>query len=383
MLGYLYQCRYALLVALKEVKKNPGHELSIERFDDIALGSEGTPHDFIQSKHHPKLSDLSDASVDVWKTILIWANRVKDNPQQSAQTRFILLTTATAKAGSAMEKLRHIEDQRICPSATEMLLTVARTSTNKATKEGRKAFIDLGNRLRDLLVSNIWVFDRAPNIINVREEIEDELRLSAPPSKIKIFTDDLEGWWVGRVISGLMKDDDSNITLESLLTKTTEIRDEFKADALPLSPGIEDVTGEPISENDSRVFVRQMRLVNVRDAPAASAVKDYYRAFTQRSKWAREELLLDEDAETYDSALKDAFQREAEANEDSLPTTDDKSKMEAGRKLFHWSRRHNQPLRNRHEQWLSAGSFQMLSDRKLLGWHPNFKDLLSEEVLEA
>ena len=383
MLGYLYQCRYALLAALKEVKKNLSHELSIERFDDIALGSEGTPHDFIQSKHHPKSSDLSDASVDVWKTILIWANRVKGSPQQSAQTRFILLTTATAKAGSAMEKLRHIEDQRNVSSATEMLLTVARTSTNKATKEGRKVFIDLGNRLRGLLVSNIWVFDRAPNIINVREEIEDELRLSVSPSKIKIFTDDLEGWWFGRVISGLMKDDDPNITLLSLSTKTAEIRDEFKADALPLSPGIEDVTGEPISENDSRVFVRQMRLVNVRDAPAASAVKDYYRAFTQRSKWAREELLLDKDAETYDSALKDAFQREAEANEDSLPTTDDKSKMAAGRKLFHWSRRHNQPLRNRHEQWLSAGSFQMLSDRKLLGWHPDFKDLLSEEVSEA
>lgn len=382
MLGYLYQCRYALLAALEEVKKNPAHELSIECFDDIAFESEGTPYELIQSKHRSSPSDLSDFSLDIWKTILIWAKRVEDDPQQSAQTRFIFLTTATARTGSAMEKLRHLESHRDIPAATKILLKVATESSNRATRESRNRFIDLDDNLRKLLVSNIWVFDRAPNIIDVREEIEAKF-MSIPLSKVGMFTDHVEGWWFNRVISALTKKDDPNITLSSLLAKTAEIGEQFKADNLPLSPGIQDVTGDPISGNDPRVFVRQMRLVDVKDKHAASAVEDYYRAFTQRSEWARKDLLLDEEAKDYDFTLKDAFQREAEATEDESPVTDEESKRKIGRELFHWSRRHRQPLRNRHEQWLSAGSFQMLSDRKALGWHPDFEELLSEEVSDT
>ena len=386
MLGYLYQCRYALLAALKEGRKNLSYELSIERFDDITFESEGIPLDLIQSKHPAKPSDLSDRSVDVWKTILIWANLVKDNPQQFAQTRFILVTTATAHSGSAMEKLRHAEEQRNVSAAIKILMTAATTSKNDTTKKGRQAFIDLDEKLRNLLISNIWVFDRAPDIIDVRKEIETELMYSAPLGKIEMFTDLLEGWWFRRVILGLTENNGPNITLLSLATKTTEIRDEFNADALPLSPGIESVEGDPVSKNDPRIFVRQMRLVEVKDSHTVTSVRDYYRASTQRLKWAREELLLDEEIETYDSTLRDAFQRELEANEaneESWPITDDKSKKIFGRNLFYWSRKHNQPLRNRHEQWLSAGSFQILSDCKLIGWHPDFKDLLSEEISES
>jgi len=37
MLGYLYQCRYALLAGLRASKSKPAMVLSIERFDDIAF----------------------------------------------------------------------------------------------------------------------------------------------------------------------------------------------------------------------------------------------------------------------------------------------------------------------------------------------------------
>ena len=56
-----------------------------------------------------------------------------------------------------------------------------------------------------------------------------------------------------------------------------------------------------------------MRLVAVGATAASGAVQDYYRAFTQRSKWVREDLLLDEEAEGYDKVLIDAMQRECEA----------------------------------------------------------------------
>jgi hypothetical protein len=38
--GYLYQCRLALLLALRELKRKPNCQISIEKFDDIAFHDE-------------------------------------------------------------------------------------------------------------------------------------------------------------------------------------------------------------------------------------------------------------------------------------------------------------------------------------------------------
>jgi hypothetical protein len=41
--GYLFQCRYALLLGLKATIDTPNVEISIEKFDDIAFESGGDP----------------------------------------------------------------------------------------------------------------------------------------------------------------------------------------------------------------------------------------------------------------------------------------------------------------------------------------------------
>ena len=290
MLGYLAQCRYALLAALRELKNNPGHEISIERFDDITFEEAGTPLELIQSKHHAAPSDVTDSSVDIWKTILIWVKRIKADPAQAAQTRFVFLTTATASEGSALALLRQEKDQRDIETAQVLLNNAAEMSKNQASEKGRESFLALDKALKSLLVSNIWVFDRAPNIINIREEIETELTLGVPPCHIESYTDRLEGWWFKRVISGLFNDDVPNITLSSLLGKITEIRDEFSGGGLPLDPNIDSISDVSIEAYDDRYFVRQMRLVGVREGTASGAVQDYYRAFTQRSRWGARRL---------------------------------------------------------------------------------------------
>jgi len=378
MLGYLAQCRYALLAALRELKTHPSHEISIERFDDISFENAGSPVELIQTKHKANPGDISDKGTDVWKTILIWVKQIEGDSTLAAQTRFVLMTTATAAEGSALALLRQGAGERDTSTALALLIDAAKTSTNQAAQSGREAFLSLSDELRKLLVSNIWVFDRAPSIINTRDEIELELTLGAPPEHLESFTDHLEGWWFRRVISGLSDNDTPNITLSSLLGKITEIRDTFSADGLPLAPDIEDIVVASIEDDDERYFVRQMRLVEIGDPAASRAVQDYYRAFTQRSKWAREDLLLDEDAERYDKVLVDAMQRECQAVQDEAPLKDEADKRRYGRKIFHWSTRHQQPLRNRHEIWLSAGSFQMLADRRLIGWHPDYDTHLKD-----
>ena len=98
--GYLFQCRYALLKGIEAIPDSPDLEISIEKFDDIAFESDGSPTELIQTKHHMGTAvTLGDASVDLWKTIRIWSKRVASSVETPFQTRFVLVTTAVAPEG--------------------------------------------------------------------------------------------------------------------------------------------------------------------------------------------------------------------------------------------------------------------------------------------
>ena len=86
-LGYLFQCRYALLAGLQAVPDTPELMISVEKFDDVSFEANGEPTDLIQTKHHiQKAGDLSDASVDLWKTIGIWIKRVAEDIEAPFRT---------------------------------------------------------------------------------------------------------------------------------------------------------------------------------------------------------------------------------------------------------------------------------------------------------
>ncbi len=78
MLGYVYQARYALLLLLRRNKLDSNVRLTIEKFDDVAFDSGGGPDELIQTKHCVP-GNLTDLSEDLWGTLRIWAEGVRDN----------------------------------------------------------------------------------------------------------------------------------------------------------------------------------------------------------------------------------------------------------------------------------------------------------------
>lgn len=377
MAGYLYQVRYALLRALQEGKRNPGHILLIEKFDDVALVEDASAIELIQTKHHVRQDAVTDQSVDLWRTLAVWIDRLSEDPNGTTKTRLVLVTTRTAQDGSALSMLRESGSGRDETAALDLLVAAARRSRNERTSKARKAFLALSDIERKVLAGNIWVFDEAASLTDVREEIEDVVHYSAPAGKLVDFTDELEGWWFRRVGSALSGDGTSEIPVVSVVKKVSELRERFKVDNLVLNEEIEAMSPNSATGDDGRTFVRQMRLVDVPDRERRSSVYDYYRAFEQRSRWARENLLLDGETDRYDRALFDAWERRFLAHMAEVDdTTEEPQKRALGRGVFRWSREHQKPLRNRDELWLSSGSFQMLADSEKIGWHPEYEERL-------
>ncbi len=311
-LGYLYQLRYALLCGILEGKINVGHSISIEKFDDIALENAGNPVALLQTKHSVVPGDLTDQSIALWKTIGIWVDRVRGDPLAASDQRFLLVTTSTAKEGSAVAKLRQRDGQRDIDGAIDLLLIAASASKNSKTENSRRAFESLDVELRKLLVKNVWVFDNEPSIVDVRDEIEHELTFAAPHDQLSNFTDYLEGWWFQRTIDAMTGAQDASVPLFAIRSKIDELRENFQIGKLPLDTSIENMPPTQTLPDDSRTIVQQMRMVGISDQAAQSAVHDFYRAYEQRSKWARQSLLLDGEVDRYDRQLQDAWQRKME-----------------------------------------------------------------------
>src|SRR5271155_2496749 len=171
--GYLYQCRIALLKGLQAIQVNSNLSISVERFDDVAFDQNGTPSELIQTKHHiGKSGNLTDSSSDLWKTLLIWSKLVKADVEVPFRTKFFLMTTGTASPTSAASYLRPVEGERDELKADAILLAIAQTSKSEGNKTAYASYIALSQEARLSLLRAVLVLDNAPNIIDVLEDIK-------------------------------------------------------------------------------------------------------------------------------------------------------------------------------------------------------------------
>jgi hypothetical protein len=377
--GYLYQCRYALFASLKEMASNPDLEISIEKFDDIAFEKNGDPVALIQTKHHINgIGNLTDASGDLWKTLGIWAGLASKDAETPFRARLMLLTTGEAPSGSAASFLRARDRDE--DKAHSQLLNAASTSTSASNKNFYKVFRDLPETTRKSLLKTITVIDVSANILDVREDICDQLRFAVPREKVDILVERLEGWWFTMVIRA-MSGPGGAIPLTAIENKIDELRESFKREALPIDFADKTPPAAVVAALDKRPFVHQLRLISIGDRRVEFAIRDYYRASEQRSKWAREDLLIDGELEVYERHLVEAWEPRFEGMKDELESgCPPPAKIDAGQKLYTWVETEADfPLRTVKERFLCHGSFHILANQCKVGWHPDFSNHIQSE----
>ncbi len=104
------------------------------------------------------------------------------------------------------------------------------------------------------------------------------------------------------------------------------------------------------------------------------AIRDYYRASEQRSRWAREALLLDGELASYERQLTEAWEPRYEAMREELQVATEQAKVGAGQNLFKWVEQDAHfPLRSVDDHFMTHGSYHILSNSYKVGWHPDFE----------
>lgn len=379
-LGYLYQSRYALLLLLNNESEA---ELALENLDDASFADSGTPKELLQFKFHVNRTvTLTEYSPELWKTLRVWSTLAKEKKVNPNTVVFSLLTTAGVKPGAVIESLcpRSLEKRE---TVCKTLLHVAQTSENKDLKPAFDAFCGLSQESRQELINSISLLDSSLDFGDIVRAIKKLLSVTVRYEHVDLVYERLEGWWLERVVKHLLGHQSDTITRLETTQKIADIAEEYKSDSLPIE-FLDAVPGNAYDPaNDQRLFVHQLRAIGVVPRRIELAVLDYYRAATQRSKWIREDLLVDEELERYERRLEEEWERYFLACYEKVGAKEDEKALEeCGREIYNKIER-DFDIRIRPRvtaPYVMRGSYHMLANvqQPRVYWHPKFLEKLSK-----
>ncbi len=385
-LGYLYQPRFALLqmMALPEETS-----VLIEKDDDLEFVDTAGRKSLGSLKHKAEGERLTDLSTDFWKSVRIWLTRYKTSGRIESTHKFYLFTTNEVSSSSFLTKF-------LSPDFNGSDLDELTKEVDKALGRTESASIlAIGNELRSLREAEqldfwkrITIIDRTPRIDDIPSLVKDRYMRSIRREFRDSVFERLEGWWNDAVLALLTGKRQLPIFGYEVSDKLSALADEYKNDNLPITFRGKEPEGEIDTDGDERMFVRQLREIGISSARIRNAILDYYRAYEQRSAWARENLLISGELEEYEDRLEDEWSRYRDVVFEKL---DEKSAetvlREAGQKLYQWAdleSGNTSALRIRErvsEPYVVRGCFHILANINPLPrvyWHPLFLKRLSE-----
>lgn len=380
-LGYIYQVRYALLLALKKIAEANDPDdcfISIEKLDDIAFEENGNPAELLQAKYHGSSGNLTDRSADLWKTVRVWSELIVSHEVSPNEAAFTLLTTESALPGTIANYLGTNDEARNIPAALIAMRGISQETQNATNKKAYDAFTALEPWEQEGLLNSTYVIANSPDIIEVEEKIKRQIRLSASAQHVDVFTSRLEGIWFKRVIEIMSSDDQSAISIGELVNIIDDLRSQFLPGNLPSD--FDDLDPEEIDiENDERTFVEQLRLIGANNRVIRIAIVNYYRACEQRSRWSRENLVKPGELKKYLSRLKDEWENQSSLIEMAHDFSQEQQKVAAGLVLYTACQGNSAlPIRPEFKSaYVARGSYHTLSDDKEIGWHTDYIDLLN------
>jgi hypothetical protein len=380
-LGYLYQCKYALLAALERMDGTP-LLIEIETLDDVTFPDNGDPMELLQLKHHQgdQPTDLTTASTDIWASLRVWCTRLTqgDLPEDAC---LFLITTAGCVAGSAPALLgvtdRHVEE------AESLLLEYARNSKAKGTRAARKAFLSLTRTQRQHMLDRVRVIAQAPMIDDLDNRLNIRLRF-VRPSKVDSVRERMVEWWYARCAEHLSGKSPGPINSVEIDLRIEWLSDALTADNLPID--VPEPLEADLGDVGDSVFARQLALLPVSSARVLQAAKDYMQAFSQRSRWLGAELLTIGDLAEYEANLVSEWRRRFNVMCDELgPAAAEEEMRREAKQLYKWVEMDADfPIRPRcTAAFVTRGSFHILSDQMRVGWHPDFEGLLGAAMEES
>lgn len=384
-LGYMYQARLGLL---RMLELDESSVMFIEKDDDLEFEEVGGKKTLASLKHKAAGERMSNFSVDFWKSVKIWLARYDRDGRISCTHQYQLFTTASPKELSFHEQLTPTGKHETDTVLTEMVKVLDKTKSDIISPI-KPLFDALSDDEKRDFISRITICESSDRIEGLPKKIMDQhMRPIRAPHRPEVFSR-LEGWWTQEVIKLLTGERLIGLMGREISDKLGSIADEYKIDNLPITFRDAQPDEEPDPDNDARLFVRQLHAIGLKTSRIRRAIVDYYRAYEQRSYWARTEALVGDEIEGYEARIVDEWGRNKDIAFESVePQSAEEYMQDCGRQLYKWAEMNATDIKIRervNEPYVVRGSFHMLANEATprVYWHPLFLDRLKESLDRA
>lgn len=370
----MYQARFALLEILKLPEST---SLLIEKDDDIDLVDVKGHKTLGSLKHRAVGNRLSDLSTDFWKSIRIWLARYEREGRAKCELKFFLFTTSKVAERSFLQCFLPEADRTADRAGLAGAALMETVSPLILSIRDELALLDEAE-LADFY-GRVRILEDGPRIDELPQLIIDHhMRSIRREFRPHVF-ERLEGWWTDQVINLLTGKRTDPLVGNEVSDKLAVFADEYKADNLPIDfrgakPG---KTTDAMT--DPRLFVTQLREIGLKKDSIQHAILDYYRAYEQRSMWARQQVIDSSEIELYEDRLVEEWDRyKAVVFEDLDESSAETTMVKAGKELYRWTQEAYEHLRIRErvtEPYVTRGAFHILANGRpepRVHWHPRF-----------
>lgn len=373
-LGYHYQIRYALYLLLRSKEKEDPF-VKLENLDDVEVGDLNKIELHQTKFHNSKAANLTDASVDIWKTIRVWSEMAISNSIDLDNVLLVLVTTSETSPNSVLYEMTEKKlGNKSIQDIIDKLNKIAKKSTNKELKEAFEAYKKLTDDQKQKLIKSIYIRDNALNFDNLKRQIQCELQFTFLENQIGTAFNDLEGWWYEQCILHL-QGEKTQILFSDLRAYISYLNDKNKLDNLPIDSNIMSAEIDD-GEYNEMCFVKQLQDINLGKNAIQQSKRDYYRAFTQKSKWIDELLINPQEEIDYEFRLKDDWRSKFAFLLDDIENLADEIVKERCKQFYKNYYGESHPpifIRPRvTDVFLVKGSCLMLADKQDIAWHPKY-----------
>lgn len=378
-LGYLYQVQCALLFLLNS--EDEDIKVCIEKFDDISFHKDQNVIEQLQLKYHSKDGNITNSSVDFWRTLKVWIDAINVDVTLLDSTKFYIITTNSIATDSVIEKIKKVNkngEDKVDEIYNE-LRQIANDGLKKCDQKSQShkfysAFINFQeNRAKSLIKSIVIIPDfYQPSEINAC--ILRRIRPFTLSKTEHYVFETLTGWWYGKMILCLQNPQPTFISFNDLRLKVSTILSDLSENTLPIDVTEKEITALA-SESNVQNILKQMQLIKAKKTKISNAVQSYYRAYAQRSKWIKDTLIYSDELDEYDERLNREWEFQFnEITDDLEDNSSEEQKVNAGKELYKKLMDKDIPIRpNFNDNTISRGSLNGLSNELKVGWHPDYK----------
>lgn len=359
---------YHLLIAPK------GAKVSLEYKDDVAVHHADGKLVLEQTKSALRQNPVSDWAYDLWKAFENWRAMIVAEEIDPKLTELCLYVTPR-KTGAFVQLLSAAGDAAAAEASLKLIRTkLAKLKASPGCAEYLLPFLDAPIAQQTDIVARFKFDSEGADPL-------DAIRAVLAPIISESQIDVLIKSGIGQAKQLL----DRLIQRgERPILDADAFRRDFHAFVRQNNlPGLLTSFGGAPSEDlvtdvasTRPTFIRQLELVEANDEERLRAVSDYLRASADKADWADRGVIFPGSLDTWDD---DLVRRHGMIRGDVADLHSDRSAPVQGRLVYRQCAQHQAPLEGRAVPGhFVHGSYNDLADRRLVGWHADYKALLGE-----